>query len=189
MKSILRSVSLGSGSAVFLALLASHLRFNSSTSLPRGIYWLEHAHASRADLVLFCPPAEAARLAAERHYLRNGSCPGHVEPMGKILIAAPGDLVELTERGISINGQRLPSSLPRAIDSRGRPLAHYPYGVFKVDFGKLWVYSPHPLSFDSRYFGPVPASLFVGTLRPLYTASAHALNQTVTAVRALPGRA
>jgi conjugative transfer signal peptidase TraF len=183
MNQLRRSVAAGLGTAAILALMARHVRLNTSASVPRGLYWLSKDRPTRADLILFCPPSLAATLAAARHYLPSGLCPGDVEPMGKILLASAGDVVDLTASGLAINGRPLPSSQPRGTDSQGRPLAHYRFGTFTVARGELWVFSPHPRSFDSRYFGPVPGGLLMGTLSPLLTLRRAAVERTADAIR------
>jgi conjugative transfer signal peptidase TraF len=177
------SLALGVGTAAALGLVATQVRLNTSASLPRGLYLLSSHRPALADLILFCPPRWAANLAAARRYLPAGSCPGHVEPMGKILFASSGDLLELTPAGIAINDRPLPASQPRSFDSAGRPLAHYPYGRYTVTLGQFWVFAPHPRSFDSRYFGPVPASHVVGSLSPLWTLSQTAIERAADTVR------
>jgi type IV secretory pathway protease TraF len=76
-----------------------------------------------------------------------------------LVLAAEGDVVGLTSAGLSVNGRLMPRTEPVQTDSKGRRVAHYPYGVYKVARNQVWLYSPyHRMSFDSRYFGPVPAA-------------------------------
>jgi conjugative transfer signal peptidase TraF len=160
---------------VFFAALhdprALSFRLNTSPSLPLGLYRLERARPlARGAFVLACPPLFAASLALARGYLPPGSCPGGVQPLGKLLLALPGDVVSLTPAQILVNGRPLPSSRSVAIDSAGRPLAHFPFGSYRVGRDDLWLFSPHPRSFDCRYFGPVPRLHLRGTLTPLWIA-------------------
>ena len=69
---------------------------------------------------------------------------------------------------VTVNGRQLTNSDVRAKDSAGRPLAPAIGGA--VPSGQVWVMSDeNPLSFDSRYFGPLPASLIRGRMTPLWT--------------------
>ena len=72
------------------------------------------------------------------------------------MVAKAGDLVELSWRGISVNGLLLPNTAPLSKDTKGRPLEPWHSGRFHVAPGAVWVASSyHSRSFDSRYFGPV----------------------------------
>ncbi|HVT60549.1 MAG TPA: conjugative transfer signal peptidase TraF [Thermoanaerobaculia bacterium] len=161
--------------AVALALLLSGLRFNTSASLPRGIYLLRRRPPSRVGLVLACPPPWAARLALARHYLPAGSCPGGTQPLGKLLLALPGDRLALSAAGLSVNGRPIPSSLPLPADTAGRPLPPHPYGRFQLGPTQVWLFSTHPRSFDSRYFGPVDRADVLGILQPIWTTKQRSL--------------
>jgi conjugative transfer signal peptidase TraF len=165
-----RGVRLG-GCAIAICVLAwqgTHLRFNLSPCVPRGVYYLTYGEAVRAgQLVLACPPTRAAELALRRHYLLPGSCPGGTKPIGKLVAALAGDRVELAIAGISVNGQALSSTAILADDSEGRPLPRQPVGERRVAAGEVWVLSPHARSFDSRYFGPIGAAQVLGTMTPL----------------------
>jgi conjugative transfer signal peptidase TraF len=146
------------------------LRINLSPSLPLGVYRLDDAVAARpGDLVLACPPLAFARLALARRYLAPGSCPGGTRPLGKLLLAVPGDRVELAAGGVALDGRPLPATAMRALDAAGRALPRQPAGGRRVAVGEVWVVSPHPLSVDSRCFGPLPASQVLGRLVPLVT--------------------
>ncbi|HVT59610.1 MAG TPA: conjugative transfer signal peptidase TraF [Thermoanaerobaculia bacterium] len=166
----LRSLSIAlSPLALVAALQLAGLRFNTSASLPRGVYLLCHRPPARLDLVLACPPSWAARLALDRHYLPAGECPGGTQPLGKILLGLPGDLLDLSATGLSVNGSPIPRSVPLPTDTFGRPLRHHPYGHFLLARDQIWLFSPHPRSFDSRYFGPVRQTAIRGPLAPILT--------------------
>lgn len=145
--------------AVVIGLLG-RLRMNYTRSLPIGLYWtVREGPIVRGSTVLVCLPERVAVFARERGYLWRGSCPGSAAPVGKLVLAAEGDVVGLTAAGLSVNGRLIPRTEPVQTDSRGRRVAHYPYGVYRVARNEVWLYSPyHRLSFDSRYFGPVPTA-------------------------------
>jgi len=152
-------------------------RINTSPSLPRGLYlevprgWRERAPA-RGDLVLACAPAAGAELARRRGYLGDGPCgagaAGGAQLLGKVVLAGAGDEVVFGPDGLAVNGRAVGASRPLARDSAGRPLAHWPFGRFRMAPGDVWLFAPsHPRSYDSRYFGPVPAAAVRGWLMPL----------------------
>jgi type IV secretory pathway protease TraF len=88
----------------------------------------------------------------------------------KPIIAKPGDHVQLTAAGISVNGRFLANTAPLTMDTQHRPLQHFPYGRYTVGKGEVWVASSYNFhSFDSRYYGPVSILLISRHLRPLLT--------------------
>jgi conjugative transfer signal peptidase TraF len=124
---------------------------------------------ARGVLVVACVPPAAARLARERGYLAEGSCPGGTQPILKRIGAVPGDLVDLEPDGVAVNGTRLPGSAPAVSDSRGRPLLHAPWGPTAVAPGEVWLIGIETTrSWDSRYFGPVALD-YVHAVRPVLT--------------------
>jgi len=164
-------LTLGAGTLA-LALLAScaGLRLNDSPSMPTGLYVRTSSEAD-ANLVVFCPAEPFARLSVDRGYRSRGNCPDGAEPLAKPIAARPGDVVELSATGMSVNGQLLPNTAPLATDTASRSLPHWPFGRYVAAPGTLWVASSYnSRSFDSRYFGPVKASQVREHVRPLLTA-------------------
>jgi conjugative transfer signal peptidase TraF len=143
------------------------IRFNLTESLPERI--LVVTKDESAQLVEFCPQEAASSISVQRGYRVRGTCPDGDAPLLKPIIARAGDVVEVSSNGITVNGKLLRNSAPRTRDSRGRPLTSWPSGSYVVATGFVWVLSQHhPLSFDSRYYGPVPVSLIRHHLRPLF---------------------
>ena len=124
----------------------------------------------RDDIVSFCPPdTPVFREACRRGYLGSGLCEGGYEPLLKPIAAIEGDRVTRTEEGISINGRLIANSKSLNRDGSGRPLPSPGANDVIVAKGEVWVISSYnPLSFDSRYFGPVPISKIEGLARPLF---------------------
>jgi conjugative transfer signal peptidase TraF len=145
------------------------IRPNFTSSLEPGLYIVGTGPA--ANLVEFCPVGEAAALSLSRAYrMRGGSCPDGSTPLMKPVVAVPGDDVEVAQDGIRVNGRLILNSAARFRDHRGRPLHPWPYGEYRVLPETLWVVSDfNPSSYDSRYFGPIRASLVRERLRPLWT--------------------
>ena len=162
---VLRLVLIFFGLIVACAILG--IRFNLTESLPQKVLIVTHDNS--ASLVEFCPQGPAAELSMERGYRRPGICPDGGAPLLKPIVARAGDLVEVSSNGITVNGKLLRNSAPRPKDSQGRPLTSWPQGNYVVAAGFIWVVSQyHPLSFDSRYYGPIPVNLVRHHLRPIW---------------------
>ncbi|MGC1586736.1 MAG: conjugative transfer signal peptidase TraF [Rhodomicrobium sp.] len=165
-----RSRSAGFAAWLILAALISSVswahrsgyRLNTTSSLPLGLWRVTPLlrPPARGEIVSLCPPPIALFLEAKaRFYLGPGACPGGFEPMLKPVAGLPGDRVEVSERGLSVNGKLLPNSKPLAADPSGRPLIPLAPGSFTVASRQiLLVSSFNPQSFDGRYFGPLPVS-------------------------------
>jgi len=155
--------------ATFQFFGGAGLRINTSPSLPMGLYVVSRDLA--ANLVEFCPAEPFASLATIRGWRSAGSCPDGAAPLLKPVVARAGDLVEMSARGMAVNGRLLPNTAPLARDSKGRPLRAWTFGRYMVGPDTVWVASSYNAqSFDSRYFGPVPVSVIRDHLRPLLTA-------------------
>jgi conjugative transfer signal peptidase TraF len=153
-----------------LALALGLLRINISPSLPRGLYGrLPKRPLGRDALVALCLPPGAAALYREHARAPTGSCPDRLPPFLKVVAASGGDLVTFGPEGLRTAGGLFPSSAPLPADSSGRPLPHAPYGIYRLSRGAIWLYAPQALSFDSRYFGPLPESSVLYRLLPLWT--------------------
>jgi conjugative transfer signal peptidase TraF len=132
------------------AALAPSFVWNPTPSLPRGLYRLERGAAIvRGAVVSFAPPPRAGALIAARHYLPPKS------QLLKIVVGLPGDDVLIDETSFSVNGRDVGVVARR--DSAGRPLTPARLSG-KLPCGFAVVATPARLSFDSRYFGPVPLS-------------------------------
>jgi conjugative transfer signal peptidase TraF len=135
-----------------------------------GVYRVTSAEPFRGELVAACLPAEVAQFGLARGYLRTGGCPGDAEPVAKILGAHAGDAVEIEPGFVAVNGRLLANSATATRDSAGRPLSHVPWGRYRVAKGQVWVFGFNNWrSWDSRYFGPVPAANVRGSLEPVLT--------------------
>ena len=139
---------------VFQVWSIAELRINTSPSLPVGLY-ITTANV-RANLVEFCPAEPFASLSIARGYRDRGACGDGAAPLLKPVAASAGDVVELSDRGIAVNGVLLSNTAPLVRDSKGRRLIAWTFGRYVVAPGTVWVASSyHPRSFDSRYFGPI----------------------------------
>jgi conjugative transfer signal peptidase TraF len=144
------------------------LRINTSPSLPMGLY-IATAEPG-ADTAEFCPPEPFATFAIARGYRGPGTCGDGAAPLLKPIVAKSGDIVELSDHGISVNGALLPNTAPLSKDAKGRPLQAWPFGRYVVAPGTVWVASSyHAHSFDSRYFGPILAAAIRQRVKPFLT--------------------
>ena len=147
------------------------LRLNPTASMPVGLWRVSAVDGPlhRGETVSLCLPTAVSALARQRGYIDGGECPGDYAPLLKPIAAVAGDVVEVGQGGISVNGVQLRDSAALAHDEAGRPLQAVPDGRYVVPTGFVWVISEHnPLSFDSRYFGPVPASNVLGRASPVF---------------------
>lgn len=141
-------------------IAAAGLRLNFTPSMPLGIYRFEALsprEIHRGSLVAVCAPSNAARLGRRRGYLSRGVCPEYSEPLLKAVAAVAGDDVAILPCGVRVDGRLLRDSKPLAFDRAGRPLAPWPRGHFRISRGAIWLHADHERSWDSRYWGPVPA--------------------------------
>ena len=118
----------------------------------------------------FCPAAPFSQLALARGYRDAGACPDGGAPLLKPIIAAASDQVDFSARGLVVDGTSIPNTAPLAVDTKGRPLNHWAFGRYTVPAGEVWVASSYNnRSFDSRYFGPIPATAIRSRVKPVLT--------------------
>jgi len=134
--------------AALLLAIASlnvlHVAGNLSPSVPRGFYRITHAPLQRGAYVILKMPL-------------------------KRVAALSGDTVRVTAEGSYVNGKLWPGSAIPADVSATHRLEHYPFGIYVLKSGQLWVLSNNPLGWDSRYFGPIDQQLVSATAQPLFT--------------------
>ncbi len=163
----LMAASIVGGSAA-VAAIGGYL-INLTPSEPLGLWRIVALDRSPAtgDLVFICPPKTTAmREARERGYLHSGTCPGGVAPLIKTVIAIAGQSVEIGAH-VTVDGRDIPFSRLAQRDGKGRPMKPFPGGV--VPAGSLFLHSPFAGSYDSRYFGPLPASGILGLAQKVLT--------------------
>jgi len=152
---------------LFFALIAGSLlalgisRFigwNSSPSAaPVGFYWREKPQLQRGQLVEVCLPYSWAQFAIERGYIAHSRrCPDGSEPLAKTILGMPGDTLWID-----------PATVLKE-DTLGRPMPHV-FGLQHVGTGQIWLFGSARNSFDSRYYGAVPAANVIANLAPLWT--------------------
>jgi type IV secretory pathway protease TraF len=85
------------------------------------------------------------------------------EPL-KRLVGLPGDHIRVAAEGTYINGRLIPNSAV----PKGSPYLHYPYVTMTLVEDQYWLLGSNPLSWDSRYVGPFPATLVSTSVRPVW---------------------
>lgn len=160
------------GAGILLALAAGGfwggLRFNLTPSYPLGIWRIQPIDREPrvGNLVFICPPdTPAFVLGVERGYLPAGLCPSGTAPLIKTVVAVAGQAVGIAET-IVIDGVELPNSWVRSTDAEGRPLSAFAGG--QVPPGSVFLHSDFGGSYDSRYFGPLPADGILGLASPVF---------------------
>jgi conjugative transfer signal peptidase TraF len=151
------------------AAFCAGLRVNRTSSFPVGFYRLTGGDWHKGDLVLVDVPVDRPvfQMAKTRGYLFGSLDRSGVVPILKRVVAVHGDFVEVA-RAVRVNGIELANSVVQSEDSAGRPMPVVSGGV--VPDGQVWLMSDeNRRSFDSRYFGPVPAELIRGPIKALWT--------------------
>ena len=144
-------------------------RLNLTPSEPLGLWRIEAIQrpVDIGDMVFVCPPITPVfEEARRRDYLRWGACAGGVAPLIKTVVALSGQRITIGD-DVLIDGHHLPASHVQTFDGAGRPLSPYVGGI--VPPGFLFLHSSFASSYDSQYFGPVPASGLLGFARPVFT--------------------
>ncbi|MGE4482990.1 conjugative transfer signal peptidase TraF [Acidocella sp.] len=162
------------GAGIIAVASAKPVMLNTTSSEPEGLYLVvkrEPAQVAPGRYVAACPPmSPIIHLGVIRHYLATGTCPDGTVPVLKQVEAVAGEAVHYSAAGIAVDGRLLPNTAPAARDPRGRPLPHYPFGNYVVAPNQVWLLSTFsPLSFDARYFGPVPVADIKAIVRPVWT--------------------
>ena len=145
------------------------LTYNPSDSVAVGWYRIDSFDPRTASLprplsvdsiVLVPLPATAAALAAQRGYL-----PTRVPLLKRVGAVAPQHVCIVAGQ-VRIDGVPTAAALPA--DRLGRPLPSWPH-CRPLAEGELFLLSvTNPASFDSRYFGPVSASVLIGVAHPVW---------------------
>lgn len=146
------------------------LRWNGTSSIPRGFYVLTSEPVRPGVFVWACPPlAEPFLEARARGYINGDACPGGMTALMKRCEAVKGDQVEFSDDAVRVNGRALPASRWVAKDPAGRPMPRPASARVTLGDEMLLMGDRRPGSYDARYFGPVPASQVQAVIRPVLT--------------------
>lgn len=167
---MLRQAAIVLTAALLVATNVAKLTYNTTASLPTGIYQIRDLPASprRGDVVGFCLVGEAARVAVRRGYVHaeglepfvyGKHCGEGVGAIGKPIAGLPGDTVDVAPGGVNINGMLLSRSRVPVRDRAGRALNGVQWGRTILGPDEFWVQSQYAEnSFDSRLYGSVRIS-------------------------------
>lgn len=79
-------------------------------------------------------------------------------------------MVTIDAGGLSVNGQSLVNSAPQLVDLAGRPMPVYRLQAYRLKPDEILVMSDYSrISFDGRYFGPIPRCCIQSVIRPAWT--------------------
>lgn len=136
--------------------------YNPSDSVPSGWYRIGPADSLQVgSIVLAQLPAHVAALAAQRDYL----------PTGIPLLKRIGAVVpqQVCVDGVSVRIDEVAMAAVMRADGLGRPLSAWSQ-CRRLAHGELFLLSDtNPVSFDSRYFGPIRAMDVIGRAHPIWT--------------------
>lgn len=134
--------------------------WNASSSVPIGFYSIERRPLRRGDLALVKLPPKIADWAAHRGYLPRSTY------LIKPVAAIGGDRVCRIRRTVLVRGRIVAAAA--SLDAAGRTMLHW-RGCRVLGFGELFVVSPTPDGFDSRYFGAVTSQNAVGAASSIWS--------------------
>ena len=144
------------------AVLATRLTVNVTTSMPRGLYWLDPGRPIERGTVVRLPvPANIRPLVEARRYL-----PLNFRLLKRV-VALPGDSVCLDDHRYVVDGAL--RSVVADHDLLGRQLTPYPF-CSTIPPRTVFLIAHGDSSLDSRYFGPVPFNELTPAV-PLWTSS------------------
>lgn len=149
-------------------LLSFRFTVNVTPSMPVGLYRLFPVDRPivRGDVIQICPSPDLAKVVAERETSGlRGACFYQTVPLLKYVAALPGDVVDLRDSGVTVNGVTLPGSAAMPPRKGRPPVPHVARGRYVLKPGQLWLWTPYYRSWDSRYFGPVSTAYVRGFAR------------------------
>ena len=154
---------------IYLAFTFGGFRINLTPSEPIGLWRILPLDRDPdvGDMVFACLPRSAlVDQARRRGYLRRGLCVSGYAPLIKTVVAVAGQQVEMIKT-VRIDGEEIPHSVLAGLDGLGRPLI--PARSGQIPSAHVFLHSPYPGSWDSRYFGAVPVSSVLGLAREVLT--------------------
>jgi conjugative transfer signal peptidase TraF len=157
-------------SAVFVLMLL-HLTVNLTPSMPIGVYRLFPMDRliARGDIVEICPPSQVVDILLREGKAHPWSpCDREVSPLLKFVAAVGGNIVDLSDKAVVVNGVPLPGSATMPPRERRYAITQIARGRYVLRAGQLWLWTPYPRSWDSRYFGPVPSVGVRQIARPVF---------------------
>lgn len=144
---------------------------NNTTCEPVGLYLKTPiTHIQDGMLVALCPPINIyTKQATWMETSSMSPCKKHYVPFLKEIVALPGQEVLLTKKGVWVDGHYLKNSEVLSYTPNGKPVKHFPFGLYRVPKGYIWEYAPGNYAFDSRYYGFVPMTNILYGVVPVLT--------------------
>lgn len=129
------------------------LVWNTSASVPLGLYHIEPGPVRHGDLALVRLPPDVAQLADRRRYLSKSAY------LIKFVLAVAGDRVCRRGESILVNGVVVARASTH--DRLGRQMPVW-RGCRHLASGEFFLLADDPQSFDGRYFGVVSERHVIG---------------------------
>ena len=146
--------------ALYAASPWYELVVNQSNSMPGIVYFLDKTKAPNCgDTTVFTMPDNARFYAGLR--------------LIKMIKGCTGDVVTVQNHEVFINGQSVGVYMNMTRDDRPtivKPYPLYPIEPVVIPQGKVYLYAPHPRSYDSRYlsYGLRDRSELIGTATRIF---------------------
>ena len=157
-------LAMGSGLSLMLAasfIDRSDLVWNRTTSVPRGLYFVDRAApVSRGDLIAYEPSEEL------RRWLDQEKIIGSDWPLLKRVAGVEADLVCRCGVEVFVNGSRVAEALETTRSGSALPGWQ---GCRTLQSGDVFLLNDHPRSVDGRYFGVQCRARILGVARPIWT--------------------
>lgn len=166
---VLLAAAAASALLINLACTFGGFRINMTPSEPLGLWRILPLDRDPVvgDMVFVCLPLSAlVDEARARGYLRRGLCVSGYAPLIKTVVAVAGQQVEIGQT-VRIDGEEVPHSVLAGRDGVGRPLISA--RGERIHSAHVFLHSPYPGSWDSRYFGSVPVSSVLGLASEVLT--------------------
>ncbi len=145
----------------FLFSIPVGIAYNVTGSMKLGYYLLfPPVNLRPGDVVFACVPVNKESIEGiKRDYIPPGGfCPDNRLPVVKFLTSLPYQSVFLSKKGMKVGSRFIKYKVLKK-SPEGLRLKHYPYGKYSVP-GYFLISTYSPLSYDSRYWGPVKNILY-----------------------------
>ncbi|WP_052157843.1 conjugative transfer signal peptidase TraF [Leptospirillum ferriphilum] len=152
---------------IFIVLWFAGYRMNVSGSEPIGLYIVHSGTPlTLGSYVEACIPKKYLFESLRRGYLHGGGVCHGIDPVLKRIAGLPGDIVDVKDSGVFVNGRLIPGSRRLSLDSHGRPISMIP--ACRIVLRGYWLMATKKEnSWDSRYWGEVMPGNILGIAEPV----------------------
>lgn len=148
------SITIFVGFRVFAFQLHGRLAWTNTGSMPTGLYDISGSGAQQripiGTIAIACPTLREVAVESRVESLRGDGCPSGIGAIIKVVVASAGDVVAVRGCGIIVGARLLIDSKPLSRAPKD-PSAQWQR---RLAAGEAMLWSPHPRSDDSRYWGP-----------------------------------